>query len=392
MPRIFVGALCTLLVMCLSASALASEPAKGLRGVYFNPPVSADPGYPWLIFYDAHRAKVKTALSELHAEAGINFVDLQILIANTLRVAGQGNRVGQRVEEWANLSMLDNLARFVDDCHEAGVVAELDLVDNRWIPHTIDPTRHIGRPGNPWWPVPDETPWDEAAQWYAQMIEYVESHAAHPEAIAMWCMLGNYQLGGAEPMLWGNTQLPEIGKFTERFVKSAWPVMRTAGRRPKAAPILLPIFAAGGYWERKSPADRLEGFTNLKRWLVDDLKQPPDYWVMTTYPYCDPAPDGFWYLREIVKILGVENAGRIISTDFKGEGHDDETRGTILLREGRTGSEMLRWHVDKCREYGFAGWWMWNYQDSAASKMGLRRIDGSWKNDLLRETVRRDGR
>jgi hypothetical protein len=272
------------------------------------------------------------------------------------------------------------------------VVAELDLVDNRWIPHTIDPTRHIGRPGNPWWPVPDETPWDEAAQWYAQMIEYVESHAAHPEAIATWCMLGNYQLGGAEPMLWGNTQLPEIGKFTERFVKSAWPVMRTAGRRPKAAPILLPIFAAGGYWERKSPADRLEGFTNLKRWLVDDLKQPPDYWVMTTYPYCDPAPDGFWYLREIVKILGPENAGRIISTDFKGEGHDDETRGTILLREGRTGSEMLRWHVDKCREYGFAGWWMWNYQDSAASKMGLRRIDGSWKNDLLRETVRRDGR
>lgn len=25
----------------------------------------------------------------------------------------------------------------------------------------------------------------------------------------------------------------------------------------------------------------------------------------------------------------------------------------------------------KCREYGFAGWWMWAYQDTPTSKTGL---------------------
>ena len=75
-----------------------------------------------------------------------------------------------------------------------------------------------------------------------QVIEYVEARAAHPEAIAMWCMMGNYHLGAAEPVLWDDTNRPEIGKCTERFVKVVWPAFRAAGKRPKAAPILLPIF------------------------------------------------------------------------------------------------------------------------------------------------------
>ena len=211
------------------------------RGVYFNPQVA---GAPWLLRYDAHRAMVQRALCELNEEAGINLVDVQVLIPHSLRVPAQGNRVGERVEEWANTTFLDNIARFVDDCHAAGIAVELDLVDNRWLPATVDPDAHIGKPGNPWWPQPDATPWDEAAEWYATVIRHVETRAAHPEAIAMWCPIGNYQVGAAEPVVWDNAARPEIGQYTEQFIKAVWPVFRATGKRPKAAPILFPIFAA----------------------------------------------------------------------------------------------------------------------------------------------------
>ena len=357
------------------------------RGVFFNPQVAADPNFPWLLHYGDHRAKVRVALSDLKAAARINLVDVHILVPHSLGVPARGNRVGERIEQWANIAFLDNVARFVDDCHEAGLAAELDLVDNRWVPHTVDPEEHIGKPGNPWWPVADETPWDESAEWYRQVIQHVESRALHAEAIALWCMMGNYHWGAAEPVLWDNRIRPEIALWTERFVKRVWPAFRTAGKRPKAAPILLPIFASGGYWEKRTPMERLSAFSNLKRWIVDDLRMPPDYWVMSAYPHCDPAPDGVRYLRKVVEILGRGDAGRILSTDLKGEGHEGETRDTILSREGRTGAEMLRWHLAKCRQYGFAGWWIWSYQDTPASRTGLRRLDGTWKEDLLREIV-----
>ena len=122
--------------------------------------------------------------------------------------------------------------------------------------------------------------------------------------------------------------------------------------------------------------------------IADDLKQPPDYWVMSTYAHCDPAPDGFRYLHKIVEILGPANAGRILSTDLKGAGHEDEIRATILNRQGQAGPDSLRWHLAKCREYGFAGWWMWAYQDTPTSKVGLRSLDGRWKRELVCEIVK----
>jgi hypothetical protein len=363
-------------------------PGTCLRGVFFNPQVAGTTNFPWLLHYDAHRALVRRSLSELREDAGINLVDVQVVVAHSLRAPARGNRVGERVEQWANVTFLDNVARFVDDCHAAGIGVELDLVDNRWLPPTVDPDRHIGKPGNAWWPRPDSTPWDEAAEWYAAVIRHVEARAAHPEAIAMWCMIGNYHSGSAEPKLWDDSTWPEIGQNTEQFVKAVWPVFRSAGKRPKAAPILLPIFAADGYWKTKTPADRLSGFTNLKRWIVDDLKQPPDYWVMSTYAHCDPAPDGFRYLQKIVEIVGPANASRILSTDLKGAGHEDEIRGTILNRQGQAGPDILRWHIAKCREYGFAGWWMWAYQDTPTSKTGLRSLDGRWKGELVSEILK----
>lgn len=364
-----------------------APPASGWRGVFFNPQVAGTTNFPWLLHYDAHRAVVRQALAELRDEAGINLVDVQILIPHSLRIPARGNRVGERVEQWANAVFLDNIAQFVDDCHAARIGVELDLADNRWLPATVDPDGHIGKPGDAWWPQPDATPWDESAEWYAAVIRHVETRAAHPEAIAVWCMMGNYQSGGAEPVLWDNSAQPEIGQYTERFIKAVWPTFRSAGKRPKAAPLLLPIFAAHGYWETKTPADRLSGFTNLKRWIVDDLQQPPDYWVMSTYGHCDPAPDGVCYLSKIVEILGPSDAGRILSTDLKGAGHEDELRGTILDRLVGAGPDFLRWHVAKCREYGFAGWWMWAYQDTSTSKSGLRCLDGGWKGELVHEIV-----
>lgn len=378
-----VAALAALLCVLAAAPCRAAPGGPRWRGVHFNPQVQADPNFPWLLHYAGQRTAVRKALRELRTETGANLVDVFVMIPNSLRTPARGNRVGQRLEEWANLGFLDNVALFVDDCHDAGLSVELDAVDNRWIPCSIDSSEHIGKPGSPWWPTADETPWDEAAEWYAQVITAVEVRARHPEAIAFWCMMGNYHWGAAEPVLWSDEGRPAILEWTERFVKRVWPAFRAAGKRPKAAPILLPILAEGGYWEKRTPAERLGGFTNLKRWLVDDLKLPPDLWVMSSYPYCDPAPDGFHYLREIVRILGKGSARRLISTDLKAGGHENELTGTILRPGGRTGADALKWHLGKVREHGMAGWWIWAYQDTPASASGLRRMDGTWKREWV---------
>lgn len=287
---------------------------------------------------------------------------------------------GQPLTEWANTVYLDGVAAFVDDCHEAGVSAELDLVSNMWIPYSVDPTHQIGNSEH--WPMPDETPWNESAAWYRETIEYIEGHTNHPETIALWSMMGNYELGAAEPCLWDREDNPAIITSTEQFVKRVWPVFRAAGKRPKAPPFVFPIFSNNAYWMQKTPQARLSGFRNLKKWVIDDLSMPPDYWVMSTYPFCDPAPDGFSYLERIVEILGPENASKIISSDLKGPGHDD-VRDCIISIEDRPGPEIFQWHFQKCAQYGFAGWWIWAYQDTPTSKSGIREVTGAWKADLV---------
>lgn len=360
-----------------------AQGAPGWRGVFFNPRVAPDPNFPWLLYYGDKRPSIRTALADVAAR-GINLVDLFLIIPNSLAHPPQGNRLGEPLEGWANTAYLDNVALFVDDCHAARLSVELDVVDNRWIPYTVDPAGAIGKPGEPWWPVAGPEPWRESAEWYRAIITEVERRARHPEAIAMWCMMGNYTWGSAEPMLWDDTSRPEIGRQTEQFVKHVWPAFRSAGKRPKAAPILLPIFAEGGYWQDRKPADRLSGISNLKRWLVDDLKLPPDYWVMSSYAFSDPASDGVRYLREIVRMLGRGSARKLLSTDLKGPGHDSEVQGSIIHPPGRLGPESLAWHVAKCRELGLAGWWIWAYQDTPTSETGLRSLSGEWKPGLLK--------
>ncbi|MCA9437206.1 MAG: hypothetical protein KC978_15580 [Candidatus Omnitrophica bacterium] len=367
-----------------------STPEGGFRGVFFNPNIKHrfSAGYPWPVFdpYDGeYRDQIRSALRDLVSEADINLIALFVPIPFTLAHPPEAPQIGQQINDWANTRYLDNLAVFIDDCHDAGILVEIDLADNRWIPYSIDSEHHIGRPGNPTWPVADETPWEESAIWYTQMIDYIESHTKHPESIAMWCMMGNYQLGTCEPCLWNRGDNPAITSSTERFVKEVWPAFRSAGTRPKAAPYMLPIFSNSAYWDGEPPEERLSGFSNLKKWLVDDLALPPDYWPMTTYSYSDPAPDGVHYLRRIVKILGKENASRIISTDFKGPGHDQELNDSIISSGTHSGSDMIQWNLEKCAEYGFAGWWVYSYQDQEVfeQRTGIRSLDGQWKTDLL---------
>ncbi len=368
----------------------SSTPPGGFRGVFFNPNIRHHcfNGYPWPLFdpYEGdYRASICAALRELVAEADINLIDVFVAIPFTLSHPPTAPRAGQPVGEWANTRFLDNLALFVDDCHAAGILVELDLADNRWIPYSIDSEHHIGRPGGNTWPVADDTPWEESATWYTAVINYVETHAKHPESIAMWGMMGNYQLGTAEPCLWNCKHNPHITSCTERFVKEVWPAFRSAGKRPKAAPYTFPILSNSPYWMVEPPEERLSGFSNLRKWLVDDLALPPDYWPITTYCHCDPAPDGVYYLRQAVEILGKEHASRIISTDFKGPGHDQERRESIIDAAAHSGSEMLTWHFQKCAEYGFAGWWIYSYQDQEVFDQltGIRHLDGRWKPDLM---------
>ncbi len=363
------------------------------RGVHFNPLIQHKPdaesidlaGYPWLCLYPEVREQVCNAIDELVRVAGINLVDVYVAIPYSLKIPSQAPQEGRALTEWANTSYLDNVAAFVDDCYKRGVSVELDLACNMWIPYSTDPSHQIANTGH--WPMPDETPWNESALWYRETIRYIEGRVKHPEGIAMWCMTGNYEIGQAEPCLWEREDNPSILSSTEEFVKRVWPVFWAAGTRPKAAPFLLPILSNEPYWMAKPPEARLSGFTNLKKWLLDDLGLPPDYWPMSTWPCSDPASDGVYYIRKIVEILGRENASRILSTDFVGPGHDAQRKSAIISTDGYSGPEIFEWQFKKCMEYGFAGWWIWAYQDTPDdtpwNRTGIRDLDGKWKTELV---------
>jgi hypothetical protein len=356
----------------------------GLRGVFFNPQVkqAEAPEFPWLLLYPQCRNEVQRHLKELVATTDMNFVSIFVNIAHSLKQPSQPPQAGQPLSAWANTAYLDNVAAFIDDCHAAGVWVEIDLACNLWVPRSVEPKHQIANSGN--WPMPGESPWNEAAQWYRETITYLEGRTRHPERIAMWCMMGNYEFGEAEPCLWDREDNPAINISAEKFVKHVWPIFRSAGKRPKAPPIMLPILSNTPFWMVRSPEARLSAFANLKKWIVDDLRQPPDYWVMTSYPFCDPAPDGFFYLRAVLEILGPENAGRVVSTDFKGPGHDQELRDSIIvLPAGQNGADMLKWHFQKGAQYGFTGWWIWAYQDTPKATTGIRDLAGHWKRDLV---------
>ena len=349
----------------------------GLRGVFFNPQVkrSAAPEFPWLLLYPQCRGEIRTNLQELVVTTGVNFVSIFVNIAHSLKQPSQSPPEGQPLTAWANTAYLDNVAAFIDDCHTAGLSVEIDLACNLWLLRSIDLKHQIANSGK--WPMPSEAPWIEAAGWYRETINYIEGRTHHPERIAMWCMMGNYEFGEAEPCLWDRDDQPAIAVSAEKFVKQVWPIFRAAGKRPKAPPIMPPIFSNNPFWMARSPQARLSAVANLKKWIVDDLALPPDYWVMTTYPYCDPAPDGFFYLRAIVDILGPENARRLISTDLKGPGHAQELRDSIITAGGKSGAEMLQWQFQKSAEYGFAGWWVWAYQDTPTTTTGSAILRGT---------------
>jgi len=372
-----------LLVVVLLTSAAQAESV--LRGTYFNPKVST--GLPWLDYYHLHKNDVNKELSDLVDKTGINFIDIQVVVPATLKTRKvPPSDPNASISTWANMNTMKNLVVFLDYCYSKNVSVEIDLSNNMWIPYAIETKLHIAN--DKWWPVPDNDPWTESIIWYTQIIEYVEENVKDKRAIALWDMSGNYHWGGGESVLWDTPENPKIKQYTERFVKKVWPHFYKAGERPKGSPIMLPILVEN--WWSKNPKDRLSAFYNLKKWLVYDLKMPPDYWVMTTYVKSDPATDGYYYLKNIVRILGAENAHKIISTDFKGPGHEhDDPPGTIIDRSDLTGSEMFQWNFNKAKEYKFAGWWWWSYRDGAdpygvPAKWGIRDDNDNWREDLVK--------
>ena len=130
--------------ICSAAvSAEPSAPNHGFRGVFFNPNIqhAGMAGYPWPVFDPygpEYRGKIRVALQELAREANVNLIGVFIPIPFTLSHPPQGPQAGQPLREWANLNYLNNVAVFVEDCHNAGISVEFDLVDNRWIPYRVD--------------------------------------------------------------------------------------------------------------------------------------------------------------------------------------------------------------------------------------------------------------
>lgn len=351
-----------------------------LQGVFFNPtvPEGHNPES-WLLEYDQVKETVNRDLHELVETTKINFIDFMVLIPWTLTDPKKPPTDHSNLKDWARMQTLENLVEFLDECHGLGIRAEVDLASNLWLPFRLESQAHIAN--SPWWPVPDGTPWTESAVWYTQVIEYVESHLRNKDVIALWTMMGNYQWGGAEPVLWDNPSIPESAPLTEAYVKYCWPRFKAAGTCPKGSPIALPIFENTGWWKDRPWADRISAVAHLKKWLVDDLALPPDYWVLTTYVNSDPATDGVYYLDKIIKVLGPESVSRIISTDFKATGADLST--TLIDVKDLTLADRIGWNTRKSAEYGFAGWWMWCYRDTVKETTGIRKTTGEWKMDLV---------
>lgn len=90
------------------------------------------------------------------------------------------------------------------------------------------------------------------------------------------------------------------------------------------------------------------------------------------------------------RIIGPENANCIISTDFKGAGHN--ITPCIVDKSPLSDAQVLQWHFDKVSEYGFGGWWIWSYKDCEKETTGLRRLNGTWKKDLVRVVRKRSTR
>jgi len=388
--RLMILSLCMMIMGTgTSCSNNTEDEDEGFRGVFYNPDIFHPQihGYPFphFLYYAIHphyRIEIRESLNEL-VDVNINLVSVFVCNLHTFDDHKSPNEADQSIDEWGNFAFLSGLSLFIDDCYDAGISVEIALVDNRWIPYTVDSTNHIGQPGG-FWPVAGDTPWKEAANWYSSVINYVEENTNHPESIAMWSMMGNYQYGSAEPMLWSNPANPKISEYTERFVKEVWPVFFESGERPKGSPYSFPIFSNNSYWMSKTPDQRLEGVLNIHKWLVDDLNLSPDYWMISTYPFSDNAGDGFNYIDRIVEIFGRENANKIISTDLKSEGHEADLVNTIIQIDGKTGADMLDWNLKQVKEYGFAGWWIWSYQDAHANdNRGIKRLDGTWKMDLI---------
>ena len=357
----------------------------GFRGVEFNPYVihATFDGYmfPYFRDYDgAYREGIKAALRDL-VDKGFNYIAVWLCNLHTMKTSiGIGNKAGSPIEEWGNLNYLDSFALFLNDCYEADINVGVDLVDNRWVPYSVRPNEHIGKPGG-WWPQASDEPWKEAATWYTEVIEYIEAKVMNTEVIAMWNMMGNFQWGASEPVLWDDLYENSIVEHTEIFVKYVWPQFVAAGTRPKGSPYVFPILSDNSYWMARTPLERLSGFINLHKWLVLDLGLPPDYWLMTTYAYCDPIDD-YNYLEKISEILGEGNDAKIITTDFK---LTEAFRGTIINPDGlsRQWPDMIKWHLDKADDYGYAGWWIWAYQDRPDELTGLKDTDGNWKDGVL---------
>ncbi|MFV2069593.1 MAG: hypothetical protein ACC645_21725, partial [Pirellulales bacterium] len=192
----------------------ASNAHGGFRGVFFNPQIGFGAHYPWMVHYAKYRDQIRESLQELVDEAGLNLVTIYVPMCRTLLNPTSAPQEGQALTDWANVEYLDNVAAFVDDCHDAGLEVELDAACTLWVPYSVDTKNHVANSGR--WPVPDDTPWGEAAQWYREVITYIEGHVKRPENIAMWAMMGNYALGSAEPVLWDCPEKPAIMEYTEQ--------------------------------------------------------------------------------------------------------------------------------------------------------------------------------
>ena len=396
----------------------------GLRGVQFNPYLKHPTwdGYPYPYFEHwgasyagytmmaenaagemvRYRDAIKAELEEL-VENGFNYITVWLNNLHTMSYAtqqrpSQGNLAGEPLSSWANTAYLNSFAEFLNDCYDAGINVSVDLVDNRWIPYSIDSSAHIGQPGG-YWPVASSAPWVEAADWYTQVITYLEARVK-PEtldAILSWNMMGNYRLGASEPVLW-SVATGQLAA-TQQFVEYVWPRFVEAGTRPKGSPYMLPVFL--GSW---SLSNRTQSFTNLHNWIsgiVSDKGEEywPDYWYMSTYGWCDPASgDSYNYLNAINTLLrsGAGNPGRIISTDFKLDNDPDfavllgGAAGTTTYG-GKTWEETFKWHIDKCIEYDWAGWWVWGLQDNdrgdAHALSGLKDMSNMWKPGMLESAL-----
>ncbi len=116
------------------------------KGCYFIPyTTNFGVDCTWISFYHQTDVKeeVNNELDELIDKTGVNCIQLGMEIARMLGDVDTLPQPGGDIEDWANMTYINNMATFINYCDSKGIGVIFELCTNCWIPGFVRTENHI---------------------------------------------------------------------------------------------------------------------------------------------------------------------------------------------------------------------------------------------------------